>query len=400
MTNLDTRFMHLDLPNPFFLSAGPCTASWEAAMEALQVGWGGVVLNTICSSTPPVQGLHEQVIRSGRTKWGVVGAEPVSDHPLDEWLAGIPKIRAAFPTRLLLASIFGDGKAESWQMLAERLGSAGACGFEINACLPNPLSREGVGGDLGQDPDALAQVVAWVREATALPIVVRLSPNVTDILPIAKSAMDAGAEAFIATGSLLAAGGIDPDELAPSPTFDRSRLLGRYRGPGLKPVALRWTAAIAKALPVPLIGSGGIVGWEDAVEFFAVGASAVSVGSGAAWNGIGLIDDLETGLLGYLREHGYRSPSEIRGRALPRIVGFDELDLDHKLIAVVDKELCNGCEVCVRACGDGGFQAITMSEGLAFIDASKCDGCGLCACVCPTNAIRMRDRQSGQQAPS
>ena len=400
MTDLTTSFLDFRLPNPFILGPGPCTSTWQTALEALKAGWGGIVLSTICSSPPPLPQMQEQVIRAGYTRWGVIGAEPISDQPPETWIDGISQIRAAFPSSLLFASIYGGADPEAWQVLAKQLTGVGVSGFELNACLANPFGQPSADNDLGKDPDALARIIGWIREASSLPILVKLSPNVTDILPAARAALKAGANAFIATGSLTAIGGIDTKNMPPQPNRGVQGLLGRYHGPGLKPVALRWTATIAKSLGSPLIGAGGITTWQDAVEFFAVGATAALIGIGATWQGIEMIADLKTGLAHYLKEHGFPTLSEIRGRALPNIVGFDQLDLDYKLVAAVDEELCNGCEVCVRACRDGGFQAITMSEGLAIIHASKCDGCGLCACVCPTNAIRMRDRQSGQQAPS
>jgi dihydropyrimidine dehydrogenase (NAD+) subunit PreA len=209
------------------------------------------------------------------------------------------------------------------------------------------------------------------------------------MLPIARAAVDAGADGLIATSGLAACGGVDFETLLPLPSEDPDRLVGSYTGLGLKPVAQRWTATLASEVETPIIGRGGVGGWGDAAEYLAIGASAVVVGAAAEWHGIGMIDELTSGLRDYLREKDIQGPMEIRARALPSIVGFDELDLDIQMVALVDQEHCTGCEVCVRACSDGGYQAMKMKEGVAGADRMKCDGCGLCVYVCPESAIQL-----------
>jgi dihydropyrimidine dehydrogenase (NAD+) subunit PreA len=175
----------------------------------------------------------------------------------------------------------------------------------------------------------------------------------------------------------------------PVPSGETGMLEAHYHGAGLRPVSLRWTANLAKDLDVPIIGCGGVAGWKDAAEYLSVGATMVQVGSAASWQGIQIIDDLKEGLVSFLEEKSFGSVVEIVGKALPNLVDFSDLDLGIKLICTLDEALCTGCKVCVRACDDGGFQAIKIADEIAVIDVLKCDGCGLCIFVCPPDIMRL-----------
>ena len=394
MSNLETRLLGLTFPNPFILAAGPMTGDAEKIIQAFDAGWGGAVLETI-DLHPRARSVEAHEIRSGRVRWGRIGGEAESPLSLEQWQAEIDRIRDAYPGRPLIASIAGDGDASSWGEVVRRLELHGVDAFEINAACPG-FSLEGrPAKELGQDPAALAMAVGWARAATDLPLIVKLTPNVTDILPAARAALQAGADAFSATGGLSGIGGIDFDTFASLPSQGAGQLAGTYVGPGLRPVALRWTAVLAKALSAPIFGCGGVSTWQDAVEFLAVGASAVQVGAAALWGGVEIINALTLGLESYLEEHAFDHAVDFIGKALPNIVGFDDLDLDYKLVATLDEARCIGCEICVQACMDGGFQAISMLDKIAHIDVLKCDGCGLCVSVCPPDIITMIPREEG-----
>jgi len=238
----------------------------------------------------------------------------------------------------------------------------------------------------------LKKAVSWVREATKLPVIVKLTPNVTNINFFARIAMEAGADAFTISNSLLGLGGIDLDSFSPLPNLDGFGIFGGYGGPGLKPVSLRCTASVAKTLPLPILGCGGISNWRDAAEYLAAGASAVEICTSVMWNGVQIIDGLTKGLDRYLTKKGYSAPTDITGKALPNIVTFPDLDLSKDMVASIVDEMCNGCGICIKACTSGAFQAITIIDGLACVDLLKCDGCGLCVGVCPLNAVLLVQR--------
>ena len=318
--------------------------------------------------------------------------ELISEMSVDRWEEEIDMIRDAFPDRPIIASIMGGGEPYEWQEVVHRLEPHGVDGFEMNASCPNFAEERG--SKLGQDPQSLGLAVSWVREATTLPVIVKLTPNVTDVVALARVAMESGADAVTTTNSLSGLAGIDLDTFTPLPTVDGIGIAGGYGGPGLKPVSLRCTADIAKALPIPIIGCGGISKWQDAAEYLAVGASAIQICTAVMWEGRQIIDKLTKGLEGYLVKHGFSRPQDLIGKALTHIGEFPDLDLSIKLVARIDQDQCNGCGICVKACDSGGFQAITMDDEnkVAQVDSVKCDGCGLCVGVCPLGVVHLAPR--------
>lgn len=392
MASLRIEFLGIEFPNPFVLASGPLTADSCQIISAFQSGWGGAVLKTISFVPSKHPASEVYTIRSGRVRWGSVGVESVSDKSVDQWGEEIDRIRDSFPNRPLIASIVGDNTPSSWVELVGRLQQYPINAFELNAAGSNFNGDLAFRTELGQNPQALAKVVDWVKSATGMPVIVKLSPNVTDIVPIARAAAEAGADAFTATSGLSGVGGIDINTLKPLPWRNGVGLTGEYTGPGLRPVALRWTALLAKSLSTPMMGCGGVSTWQDAAEYLTVGASAVQLRNAVMWQGIQIIDDLKSGFEKYLERLGFNTPADLVGRALPNIVGFNDLDIDFKIVATVDESECIGCELCVRVCNDGGFQAISMVDDIAKIDNSKCDGCGLCIYVCPPDIMEMVPR--------
>ncbi len=386
MAKLETKFLDMSFPNPFLLSSGPPTEGGEMIKKAFEAGWGGAVLKTIGLEPTRVPSPRLYVLKRGRTYRGMVNLELITQLPLERWEEEIDRVRDAYPDRPIIASIMGGDNPYEWQEVVRRLEPHGVNAFEMNLSCPN-FAGEGRGAQLGQDPESSALAISWVVEATELPVIVKLTPNVSDIVPLARVAKEAGAHAVTATNTLAGLAGIDLETFSPLPSVGGLGMYGGYSGPGLKPVSLRFVASIAKAVDIPIIGCGGIETWQDAAEYISVGASLVQMCSAVMWHGFGIIDKLTKGLSKYLDDHGYSSLDDIRCKALPQIVTFADLDVSLRRVAEIDEEKCNGCELCVKACHAGGFQAIEMVDDLAVVSRDRCDGCGLCVGVCPVDAI-------------
>ena len=391
MSTLETNIAGIVFPNPFILASGPPTANGSMIKAGFDAGWGGAVLKTVALEPTPLPSPRVHILRKGRQQSGMVNIELITDMPLDRWKGELDLIRDAHPTRPIIVSVMGGGNAAEWQEAMVRLEAHGVTAYELNVSCPNISGKKGA--QLGQDPESLAMVIGWAKEATELPILVKLTPNVTDIVSLARVAEAAGADAITSTNTLSGLAGIDLETFSPLPAVSDLGMYGGYSGPGLKPVSLRATASIARELGIPVIGCGGIETWQDAAEYVAVGASAVQICTGVMWRGYDLVKRLTRGLEQYLDVHGYTSIADIRGKALPHIVQFPALDLTYKLLAAIDPERCNGCGLCVTACASGGYQAIELVDDKGVVDQYRCDGCGLCVGICPSEAITMRVRQ-------
>lgn len=387
MTSLETTFLGIKFSNPFIVASSPLTANSSKVIQAFESGWGGVVLKTISMS--PTPHLHPRILvmKSDKKKSGLLDIELFTESGIDWWLKEIDQIREAFPDRPIIASIAGGGNPSDWQEVVRHIEPHRVNAFELNVSCPS--FDKAMGEKLGQDPSAVNKVVGWVKKTTRLPVIVKLTPNVTNIVSIAQAAREAGADAFTTTNSLSGLGGIDIHTFEPQPSVGGKSIFGGYGGPGLKPVSLKCTASVAKALPIPVIGCGGITYWKDAVEYLAAGASLVEVCTATMWYGFDLVKKLTQGLNWYLNSKGYNCPDEIVRKALPQIVTYSDLDHSIKLVAKIDRELCNGCGVCVVSCSSGGYQAIALVEKGARINLTQCGGCGLCVGMCPMDAIEM-----------
>jgi dihydropyrimidine dehydrogenase (NAD+) subunit PreA len=317
MANLEISFKGLHFTNPFLLASGPPTANADMVIEAFEAGWGGAVLKTISMQPTPAPSPRVHVIRSGKLKWGMLDIELFSPMTVAEWGPEIDRIRDRFPDTPLIASIAGDNTPESWSEVVRRLEPHGVSAYEMNASCPNFAPGVERGSKLGQDPISLSEAVGWVRDSTKLPVIVKMTPNVTDLTPLVQAAVVAGADGFCATNSLSGIGGIDLDQFAPLPVVDGRGIIGGYGGPGLRPVAARCVADIVAAHPAPVFGVGGISKWQHALEYLAVGASAVQICTAVMLDGTRIFKGLQRGLESYMERTGRECVSDLVGRALP-----------------------------------------------------------------------------------
>jgi dihydropyrimidine dehydrogenase (NAD+) subunit PreA len=329
--------------------------------------------------------------------------ELIMDRPLEENLSEIASVKKAFPDRALVASIMA-GPEEEWRVLVKQVEDAGVDGLELNFGCPHGMCERGMGSAVGQEPEVLSEITGWVKGITTLPIVVKLTPNVTDITEPGRAAVHAGAHALSLINTVNTIMGVDLDTFAPLPSVAGKGTHGGMCGPAVKPIALHMTAELSRQIgpSVPLSAVGGISTWRDAAEFILLGATNVQVCSAVMLQGYGIIDDLVSGLSKYMDSKGFDDLETMRGRALTNTVEWGELDLNFKVVARIDPALCTSCMVCVTACADGGHQCIEESEGAPpRVDESRCVGCNLCSIVCPVaGCIRMTEVGTGRKPQS
>ncbi|HEY42588.1 MAG TPA: NAD-dependent dihydropyrimidine dehydrogenase subunit PreA [Anaerolineae bacterium] len=392
MADLSVDFSGMRFSNPFMLASAPPTRTAEMIKRAFAAGWGGAVTKSIALDAatdlqPRLQPLHH-----GKRRIGMENVELTTQLTVEEWQQEITDVKAAYPDRPLWASIMDAPVEENWQRLAEAMQDVGIDALELNVSCPHGMPSKGMGAFIGQNAELTGKVVSWVKKVSKVPVVVKLTPNVTDIVSVAQAATDNGADALSTINTVSGLIGVDLDSLTPMPSIGGVSTYGGYSGPGIKPIALRCVAQIAKATGLPISGLGGLNTWQDAVEFMALGASTVQICTAVMWQGYGIIEKMLQELNTYLDNKGFSNLQPLIGVALPNIVEFPEMPLAPRVRASVD-DTCNGCLLCITSCADGGFQAITGIKGeVVIIDGDKCDGCGLCAMVCPLGSITMVPR--------
>lgn len=376
-------------PNPFWLASCPISNTGEMVARAFDAGWGGVVWKTIGEPITNVTSRLGALDLNGRRMVGLTNIELISDRPTEVNLAEIADIKRRYPNQAVVVSLMVEAKAATWYDFVQRVNDTGADGMELNFGCPHGMSERGMGAAVGQVPEYVQMITEWVMEKATIPVLVKLTPNVTDIRPPARAARAAGADGIALINTISSLVGVNLDTWAPVPDVRGKGSHGGYSGPAVKPIALNMVSAVASDPDVrlPVSGIGGVADWHDAVEFMLVGATTVQVGTSVMQLGFRMVDDLVDGLSTYLRAKGLHSPSELVGRALPTLTDWGHLDQSYRLLAQIDEASCIHCNLCYAACNDGAHQAIklegTNGTSKLTVDGDWCVGCHLCEYVCP-----------------
>jgi dihydropyrimidine dehydrogenase (NAD+) subunit PreA len=405
MADLTTTFLGIKSPNPFWLASAPPTDKAYNVNRAFEAGWGGAVWKTLGEDPPivNVNGPRYGALHSNdRRVIGFNNIELITDRPLATNLAEIRQIKRDWPDRALIVSVMLPMNEQSWAKYVPMIEDTGADGLELNFGCPHGMSERGMGSAVGQVPEYIQQAAAWCKKYARVPVIVKLTPNITNILPAAKAAQSGGADAVSLINTLNSIMRVDYDTLTIYPATDGKGSHGGYCGPAVKPIALHMVAEIARhreTANLPISGIGGITDWRDAVDFLALGATTVQVCTAAMVYGFKIIDDLVDGLNTYLDSKGFASVHHLVRKAVPSVTDWQYLNLNHVDKAWIDQDLCIKCGRCYIACEDTSHQAITATINGArhfeVIDA-ECVGCNLCVSVCPIEGcITMRPMTGG-----
>ena len=324
-------------------------------------------------------------------------------HPYLDNLREISEVKKRFPDHAVIASLMVETR-EEWHNIVRDVENAGADGIELNFGCPHGMCERGMGSAVGQEPKVLQTIVEWVKEVAKIPVITKLTPNISDITRPARAARAGGSDAISLINTIQSVIGVDLDTFVPSPNVDGKSTNGGYCGPAVKPIALNMLKNCAqdKQVGIPISGIGGVENWRDAAEFILLGATSVQVCTAVMHFGFGIIRDLKTGLERYMDEKGFKTIEDFRGKALPNILHWEDLNLKYKVVADINKDKCIGCQLCYTACEDGAHQAISLSNDPAdrkpTIIEENCVGCNLCSIVCPVEeCITMERRDDGKE---
>jgi len=440
MPDLATSFAGIRSPNPFWLASGPPANCGDQVMRAFDAGWGGAVWKTLGEPIVNVASRYSSLDWAGQRMIGLNNIELITDRPLETNLRELAAVKKRYPKHAVVASLMVESKREAWHEIVKRAEGAGADGLELNFGCPHGMSERGMGAAVGQVPDYTYMITEWVREVARTPVLVKLTPNVTDIRTVARAARRGGADALSAINTINSITGIDLDTLTPRPDVGGASSHGGYCGPAVKPIALHLVQQLASdpEVGLPISGIGGIAGWREAAEFLLLGCATVQVCTAVMHHGYRVVEDMVDGLQNWMADKGFRTIEDFRGLSIPKVTGWKHLDLNYKIVARIHDDLCIGCDLCYIACWDGAHQCIhrdghtrpeaaeaasrariavtpiarldsladaspgkTPPERIPHVDEAACVGCNLCWLVCPVpGCITMDQVETGRQPQS
>lgn len=407
MADLSTDTAGIHSPNPFWIASGPPGNSYRQVRRAFELGWGGVVWKTIGApviDTAMRYGGHDVY---GRKLVGLNNIELISDRPIEQNLAELTRIKQEFPDRAVVASLMVETEREAWHEIVQRTEQTGVDGFELNFGCPHGMSERNMGAAVGQVPEYVEMITSWVKEVATIPVLVKLTPNITNIEASAIAAKRGGADGLSAINTINSIIGCDLDTWEIRPSVNGKGSHGGYAGPAVKPIALHMVSSIAHNpdAALPISGIGGAHTWRDAVEFMLLGASTVQVCTAIMHHGFRIIGDLNDGLSNYLDGRGLNSVRELIGGSVQRVARFDQFDLNYRVAADVDPLACIGCGKCIEVCHDNQVDCIDWVDPdvtigrVATVDKEECIGCDLCSIVCPVAGCITMVEQPREHAP-
>lgn len=382
-------FCGIKCENPFFLASSAVCTNYEMVARAFDMGWAGVFYKTIC-----VQDIHEvsprfDAVKNGTSFAGFRNMEQLSENPVDVDFDILHRLKQNYPTKVVVASIMGQTE-EQWIELAKMAEDAGVDAVELNFSCPQ-MRLAGMGSDVGQNAELVTFYTAYVKRNVKIPVIAKMTPNITQINEPAMGAYFAGVDAISAINTIKSV------TMSPQSAVSEKQTVSGYSGRAVKPIALRYIyemAANTIMKNVELSGIGGIETWRDALEFIQLGCRNVQVCTAVMEYGYRIIDDLILGMQNYMAERGLDSMESLVGEQLPNFSLPHDLDRETIVYPKIDRERCIGCGRCYTSCMDGGHQAISFDSNSRHphIVGTKCVGCHLCRLVCPTGAIGLTKR--------
>ena len=408
MADLTTTFLGITSPNPFWLASAPPTDKEYNVRRAFEAGWGGVVWKTLGEEGPPVVNVngprYGAVFGADRRLLGLNNIELITDRSLEINLEEITRVKKDYPDRAVIVSIMVPCEEAAWKAILPKVEATGADGIELNFGCPHGMAERGMGSAVGQVPEYIEMVTRWCKENYSKPVIVKLTPNITDIRQPARAAFKGGADAVSLINTINSITSVNLDDFSPEPSIDGKGTHGGFCGPAVKPIALHMVAEIARDPEThlkPISAIGGVTTWRDAAEFMALGAGNVQVCTAAMTYGFKVVQEMISGLSDWMDKKGYGSTEQFIGMAVPNVTDWQYLNLNFVTKARIDQDACIKCGRCFAACEDTSHQAIWMKEGRVFeVNDAECVACNLCVNVCPVeDCITMVRMVPGETDP-
>jgi dihydropyrimidine dehydrogenase (NAD+) subunit PreA len=431
MADLSIDFCGIKSPNPFWLASAPPTNTGDQVKRAFDAGWGGAVWKTLGNPIVNVSSRFGGLDYGNTRLVGLNNIELITDRPLEVNLAEMADVKKNYPDNVLVASLMVETK-EEWKEIIKKVEDVGSDAIELNFGCPHGMCERGMGSAVGQEPNVLKELTSWVKDYANIPVIVKLTPNVGDIVEPGLAGVYGGADALSLINTVKSIMGVDLDRMVPMPYVGGASTNGGYCGPAVKPIALHLLGQLSRHshVNIPISGIGGISDWRDAAEFIALGSTTVQVCTAVMHHGYRIVEDMIEGLSDFLDDKGMKSVSELVGKAVPTYKDWGDLDLNYHVVANIDEDKCIGCQLCYVACMDGSHQCIhipgmsdedkkkaghiafptdvpdrpvTAAQGtpgarVPYVHEDECVGCNLCELVCPVpSCISMIEKRKGPE---
>ncbi len=311
----------IEFESPFLVGSGPPTTHGGVIAKAFELGWAGAVAKTISLDHTKVLNVVPRYAKTRAQSGQVIGFENielVSDRPFGTWLEEFRSLKKKYPDKGIIASVMEEYSRPAWQEIVTRVQATGVDGLELNFSCPHGLPERRMGAAIGEHPELVEEVTGWVKEVSTIPVWVKTTPNVGDVLAAPRAALKAGADGISTINTILSVTGVDLKTLRPIPTVCGYSEAGGYSGIAVRPIALRHVMEIARGFPnASISGIGGIESGNDAVQFMLLGASTVQICTGVMLNGYKIIDSLRSELESFMTTQGFSSIAEFVGKSLP-----------------------------------------------------------------------------------
>ena len=384
MASLAVTYCGVTYRNPLVLDSDSPGWDGEGMRLAAEAGAGGVIPKTIGPqrewAAHPRNGrffMH----RYQNRPLGQVNLELFTTMTRDAWTSrelAIAKQGGA----VMHISILAMPAPEETARLVEEIQSTGMADLlELNVSCPMPAST--VGMHIGKSVELTYAQVKAAKQAAKIPLTVKLTPNVTDMVEIAQAAKEAGADGLTIGNGIRSFAGVNIETRKP-----HLCAYGGYTGPAVKPIMMRHLSEVAQNVDIPISAVGGVNNYADVIEYIMLGATTVQVCTAVIWNGYEIITQIINDLHDWMDRKGYESFDQIRGIALKEITTVEEVAMRPARHAVINRERCTNCGLCQKVCM---YRAMSEKWGARWADPKQCDGCGVCQQMCPSKAIVLEE---------
>lgn len=393
--DLSIDFVGVHFENPFCLSASPVGNCYEMCARAYRAGWGGITFKTISPDSEKIDEVSPRFNELSKEDTPFVAfnnMEQLSERSVAQNCADMKRLKEEFPNKVLIASIMAASEDDLTD-LARQVTEAGADIIELSMSCPQ-TSNAKMGAEVDEDPDLCRQLTEAVKRGSNLPVIAKISPNLSSMVPAVKGCLAGGADGFSLIDTVRSVTDVDLEKNVALPNINGKSSVSGLSGKAVKPIALHFLQELRSAAgleKLQIAGIGGIETWEDAAEYLLMGATTVQVTTAIMQYGYRIVDDLKNGMMHFMEEKGVDHLSDLVGLANKNVVPTSQLDRDYKVYPKIDWDKCIGCGRCFISCQDGAHQAMGWDDEkrLPTFDKSKCVGCQLCALVCPVHAIKL-----------